>query len=250
MSYPFTIEDEIDVDVAPEQAWQAISVGPQMDSWFMGRTEVEPRVGGAVRTDFGGFAMESTITEYEPPKRLVFRSAQDADGAFMEFGWRVEPRAGGGATVHFTHRGLISGDDGEAEYEALKRGDPMYLRKLAHYLEFFNGRVATRNVSVMGPVVGDRERVSSAWRSALGLRDGVREWDPVHARLDGLGTVDGVVDYLTPEFLGIRTATGLYRFIHSPAGMVMVEHHDFSPNPNGHSSQAAWESWLSKVLAD
>jgi uncharacterized protein YndB with AHSA1/START domain len=249
MSYPFTIEDEIDVDATPEQAWQAISVGPQMDSWFMGRTEIEPRVGATVRTDFDGFAMESTITACEPPKRLVYRSADGPDGAFMEFGWRVEPRVGGGATVHFTHCGALAGDNGAAEYEALKRGDPMYLRKLAHYLEFFNGRVATRNVSVMGPVVSDAQQFWSAMRRSLGLSPNAREWDAVHATFDGLGTIDGVVDYLTSEFLGVRTANGLYRFIHASGGVVMVEHHDFSPNPNGQASREAWQSWLASVFA-
>jgi uncharacterized protein YndB with AHSA1/START domain len=250
MSYAFTIEDEIDVEATPEEAWQAISSGPRMDSWFMGRTEVDPRVDGKVRTDFGGFAMESTITAWDPPERLVYRSSQDSDGAFMEFGWRVEPRLGGGATLHFTHRGCLVGDDGPAEYEALKRGDPMYLRKLAGYLEFFNGQIATDNFAVQGPVVPTAEQFWSSLWQALGCAQGaaVREWDAVHAALDGVGTIDGVVDYLTPEFLGVRSSTGMYRFLYAPGGVVMVEHHDFSSSPNGHPSAEAWRSWLARVF--
>ncbi|HEY3061799.1 MAG TPA: SRPBCC domain-containing protein [Chloroflexota bacterium] len=250
MNYPFTIEDEIDVDATPEEAWQAISVGPRLDSWFMGRSEIEPRVGGTARIDFDGFAMESTVTEWDPPTRLVYRSSEDPDGAFMEFGWRVEQRAGGGATLHFTHRGCLAGDDSEAEYEALKSGDPMYLRKLAHYLEFFNGQIATRNIAVQGPVVASADQFWSALRRALGLDQGagVREWDVVHAALDGLGTVDGVVDYLTPAFLGVRSSTALYRFLYAPGGVAMVEHHDFSSSPNGHTSADAWRAWLAKVF--
>ena len=251
MTYAFTIEDEIDVDATPDQAWQAISSGPYMDSWFMGRSDIEPRVGGTIRTDLDGFAMESTITDWDPPERLVYRSSPDADGAFMEFGWRVERRAGGGATVHFTHRGRLAGDDGEAEYEALKRGDPMYLRKLAHYLEFFNGQIARRNIAVQGPIVPTAEEFWSALRPALGLNHGagVREWDAVHAALDGLGRVDGVVDYLTPEFLGVRSSTGLYRFIYAPGGVTMVEHHDFSSSLNGHLSAEAWQGWLANTFS-
>jgi uncharacterized protein YndB with AHSA1/START domain len=250
MSYAFTIEDEIDVDATPLQAWQAISSGPQMDSWFMGRNEVEPRVDGTVRTDFDGFAMQSTITEWDPPTRLVYRSAEDSHGAFMEFGWRVEQRVGGGATLHFTHRGRLAGDDGQAEYEALKRGDPMYLRKLAGYLEFFNGRTATRNFAVQGPVVATAEQFWSALRPALGFdrAAGIHEWDAVHAVLDGPGTIDGVVDYLTPEFLGVRTSTGLYRFLYAPGGVTMVEHHDFASGPNGHLTADTWRTWLTNVF--
>jgi hypothetical protein len=29
--------------------WEAIATGPGLDSWFMGRNEVEPREGGTVR---------------------------------------------------------------------------------------------------------------------------------------------------------------------------------------------------------
>ncbi|SRR6266498_1724856 len=85
----------------------------------------------------------------------------------------------------------------------------MYLRKLARYLEFFSGQIATRNIAVQGPVVATSEHFWSALRRALGFSQGagVREWDAVHAALDGLGTIDGVVDYLTPEFMGVRSST-------------------------------------------
>ncbi len=45
--------------------------------------------------------------------------------------------------MHFAHRGhLAAGEDAQTEYEALKKGDPMYVHKLARYLEFFNGQAA------------------------------------------------------------------------------------------------------------
>jgi hypothetical protein len=36
--------------------------------------------------------------------------------------------------------------------------------------------------------------------------------DAVHASLGDAGALDGVIDYTTPEVLGVRTAGGLYRF--------------------------------------
>ena len=36
--------------------------------------------------------------------------------------------------------------------------------------------------------------------------------DAVHALLGDAGTLDGVIDYATPEFVGVRTADGLFRF--------------------------------------
>jgi len=177
MTDAFTIDDEIDVDATPVQAWQAISIGPRVDSRFVGRNEIEPPPRGSIRTELDGFALESTITAWDPPNRLVCRSSEDTDGAFMEFGWRVEQRAGGGATVHFRDRGRLAGDHGQAEYEALKRGDPMYVRKLARYLEYFNGQIAAHNVAVQGPLVEGRAVLVGAaadWGSVPECANGMR----------------------------------------------------------------------------
>jgi uncharacterized protein YndB with AHSA1/START domain len=249
MTYAFTIDDEIDVDAAPEEVWRALTVGPRIDSWFMGRNEVEPRAGGTARTELDGFVMTSTVTAWDPPKRLTYQDGNGSDGPFTEFDWRIEPRLGGGSTVHFTHRGRVAGEDGHAEYEALKKGDPMYVRKLARYPEFFNGQTACRNIVAQGASLIDSEQFWSTLKRTLGLRAAVTEWDPVQAALDGLGTIDGVVDYVTPEFLGVRTRTGLYRFIHGLGGIVVVEHHDFSPSPNGYGSAEAWGAWLAKEFS-
>jgi uncharacterized protein YndB with AHSA1/START domain len=248
MSYAFTIDDEIDVESTPDEVWRAITVGPCIDSWFMGRNELEPYVGGTMRTDFGGFVMNSTVTLWEPPKRFAYRASDGQDGAFMELDWRIDARVGGGSTVHFTHRGSLAGEDANAEYDALKHGDPMYVRKLARYLEFFSGQTATRNIAAQGPRVPDHKRFWATLKRALGLGDTVREWDPVHAALDGLGIIDGVVDYVTPQFLGVRTSTGLFRFIHGLDGMVAVEHHDFARSEKGQSSVGAWQEWLGKAF--
>src|SRR5262249_18847363 len=34
--YPFRIDDEIDVEATPLEVWDAITVGPQIDSWLIG----------------------------------------------------------------------------------------------------------------------------------------------------------------------------------------------------------------------
>lgn len=102
--------------------------------------------------------------------------------------------------------------------------------------------------AVHGPAVETAAQFWSELRRALVLSVGVREWDAVHAVLDGPGPIDSVVDYLTPECLGVRTSTGLYRFLYAPGGVQIVEHHDFSPSPNGHLSAERWRTWLAKVF--
>ena len=46
MTHPFEIGLEAILPASPEQVWAAIATGPGIDSWFMGRNEVEPREGG------------------------------------------------------------------------------------------------------------------------------------------------------------------------------------------------------------
>ena len=49
-------------------------------------------------------------------------------------------------------------------------------------------------------------------RAALGIGESATVGDAVHADLGAAGSLDGVVDYLTPEFIGVRTDDGFFRF--------------------------------------
>ena len=67
MAHPFEVSGELTVHATPEQVWEAFESGTAMDGWWMGENELEPRLGGALRTTLPGFTMESTITTWEPP---------------------------------------------------------------------------------------------------------------------------------------------------------------------------------------
>jgi hypothetical protein len=41
MTHPFEVRDEITVDATPDEVWEAIASGPGVDSWLMGRTEID-----------------------------------------------------------------------------------------------------------------------------------------------------------------------------------------------------------------
>jgi len=62
MAHPFEIAKDLEVEASPQRVWEAIATGPGQDSWFMGRSEIEPREGGAARWSIGDFTMESTVT--------------------------------------------------------------------------------------------------------------------------------------------------------------------------------------------
>jgi uncharacterized protein YndB with AHSA1/START domain len=246
MAHPFELTDEIQVDATPEEVWDAISTGPGMDSWFMGRNQVEPGEGGTVRTELPGFGFEGTITAWEPPTRLAERSPEGEDGSLHVFEYLVEGRGKGSTVVRWVHSGFL-GDNWEAEYEGLREGDPMYFHKLAQYLTYFRGRIATP-VNVFGPRVADREQAWKVFHEGLGLSAQPALEDQVRLTPEGLDPLEGVVDYLSPSFLGVRTEDGLYRFMHTFEASVGLGHHIFVEGLDQEATEQAWASWLTKLF--
>jgi uncharacterized protein YndB with AHSA1/START domain len=248
MAHPFEVRKEIEVDASPEEVWEAIATGPGLDSWFMGRNEVEPRKGGKVRMILSAWTLESTVTVWDPPNRLVTETSEGEDGRLMTFEYVIEGRGEGRTVLRFVHSGFLAGDDWETEYDALKSGDPMYVHKLAQYLTYFRGRSATP-IDVYGPQVPDRDHAWEVLRRGLGLTGAVTEGDKVRLTPEGLPPIEGTVDYVSPETLGVRTTDGLYRFIHGLEGTVVAGHHIFSDDVDQRETEQAWQSWLSGLFA-
>ncbi len=250
MAKPFEVKDEITVDAAPEDVWQAVSSGPHMDSWFLGKNEVEPGPNGVVRTDFGGGAVfESRITAWEPNQHFAYRGPEAPDGSYMAFEYTIEAQQGGRTTIRFVHSGFLPDDNWETEYNALNKGDRFYLHTLGEYVTHFRGRAASSNIFAPGPNVPDGARMWSAIYSHLGLSGTPARGTPVRATLDGLAPINGEVDYASDDFLGIRTNDGLIRLIHGHDGTVVAEHHIFSDSVAQKESTEAWQHWLNQVLA-
>lgn len=246
MAYPFEVRKEIEIEGTPEEVWEAIATGPGIDSWFMGSNSVEPGEGGVVRMTLPGWTLEATITAWDPPNRLETRTEEGEDGRVMAFQYLIEGREGGSTVVRFVHSGFLAGDGWEEEYEALREGDPAYVFKLAEYVKYFRGRTAVP-VSAYGPQV-DRERAWTVFRDALGFSGEVHERDPVRFTPEGLPPIDGVVDFVSPSFLGVRTNDGMYRFIHGLGGTVVLGHHIFS-DVDQQATERAWQDWVERAFA-
>ncbi|MGH6655776.1 MAG: SRPBCC family protein [Actinocrinis sp.] len=251
MTHEFEVRDQIEVEATPEQVWEAISTGPGIDSWLMGRNQMDQHEGGRGRMDMGGFVIESTVTTWQPPNHLVYQGDPAPDGSFHAFEYLVEGRAGGSTVVRFVHSGFL-GDDWEAEYDGLRKGDPMYLRKLGEYLKYFFRRPSTPVAAFAGETPG-REASWEKVHAALGLTAPVALDQRVHLTPAGLPAMDGVVDYVSEDFLGVRTADGLYRFIYGYNGAFVLGHHLFA-EPGGQpidekDANQAWQAWLGTVFA-
>jgi uncharacterized protein YndB with AHSA1/START domain len=247
MAHRFEIAKDVVVDARPGQVWEAVATGRGMDSWFMGRNEIEPREGGTVRWSIAGYTAESTVTAWDPPHRFTSTSEESPDGSRHQFEYRLEERDGGGTAIRYVHSGMLGGD-WEAEYDAMREGDPMYLHKLVQYLTYFQGRFATP-VDVFGPPVPDRDRAMAAFRRGLGLTGEIADGDHVVLTPEGIEPIHGVVDYVSPHFLGVRSSDALYRFIHGFDGTTLAGHHLFADGVDQHEAEDAWRSWLGRVFA-
>lgn len=59
------------VDSHPEEIWAAIATADGISSW-MAPARVDPRIGGEVVFDLGGFASTGVVTAYEPNVRFAY----------------------------------------------------------------------------------------------------------------------------------------------------------------------------------
>ncbi|MFE7565118.1 SRPBCC domain-containing protein [Kitasatospora sp. NPDC057500] len=245
MTHPFEIELETLLPASPDEVWAAIATGPGLDSWFMGRNELDPREGGTAAMEIGGHREDAVITGYEPGKRLATRTATAGDGRFMAFEYLIEGRDGAATSLRVVHSGLL-GDDWEDEYDALRRGWPFHLHTLGEYLAHFRGRTGTPVFAVASVPGRPAGELRAELARALGLPLPPAVGACPGAGPAGLPPLDGEVVWADDERFGVRTADGLYTFHHG-AGLVLMFHHLFGPHPEG--AEAAWQQWLTGLLA-
>jgi uncharacterized protein YndB with AHSA1/START domain len=247
MGHPFEQHREAEVPAGPDEIWAAIATGPGIDSWFMGRTDVQPGAGGSVRTVFGEYAPELAVTAWDPAHRFSYRSGEAPDGRFIAYEFLIEGRAGGSTVLRTVTSGFLPGDDWTEEFEAMTAGGELYFRTLVEYLCHFAGRFAVP-VTAFGPpgTSWDRDRASLC--RGLGLNDPICRGDRVRTSADELGPVDGVVYFANDDTIGIRTQDALYRFLRGFRKPVIAAHHLFA-DVDAASAQQAWESWLNRTLA-
>ena len=150
MGHQFAQHHEAEVPASPEEVWAAIATGPGIDSWFMGRNEVEPGDGGAVRTAFGEYTPELPITGWDPAQPARLRQRPAPDGRFIAQEFLIEGRAGGSTVLRAVTSGFLPGEDWAEEFEAMTLGGELYFTTLVEYLTHFTGRFAVP-VTVFGP---------------------------------------------------------------------------------------------------
>jgi uncharacterized protein YndB with AHSA1/START domain len=248
MGYPFEQRNEAEVPASPDEAWAAIATGPGIDSWFMGRNDVQPGTDGTVRTVFGEYAPELQVTAWDPARRFGYRSGEASDGRFIAYEFLIEGRAGGSTVLRTVTSGFLPGDDWADEFEAMTLGGEMYFRTLVAYLTHFAGRFATP-VTAFGPSGPDWPEALTLLCQGLGLTEPVRRGDRARFAADGIGSADGVVYFANAHTIGVRTQDALYRFLRGFGKPVIAAHNLFAEDTDPVPAQQAWESWLRRTLA-
>jgi uncharacterized protein YndB with AHSA1/START domain len=248
MGREFEERNEAELPATPEEVWEAIATGPGIDSWFMGRTETGPGVGGAVQTDFGGLIPQCAVTVWDPLNRLAYGTGEAPDGRFIAYEFLIQGREGGSTVLRTVTSGFLPGEDWEAEYDAMTKGGELFFRTLVEYLTHFRGSAATP-VTAFGPPVTDWEGAWTVVHGALGLPGDPAAGDRVRLGVQGLAPIDGVVYFVNPHTLGVRTSDALYRFLRGFHGPMIASHHLFAAGVDPRQAEQAWQTWLARSFA-
>ncbi|MEV0387327.1 SRPBCC domain-containing protein [Nonomuraea sp. NPDC050643] len=236
MGHGFELPQEAVVPATPEEVWEAISTGPGIDSWFMGRSEVAD---GVVRTAFGRFELPpSTVTAAEPLEHFAHASDKGDDGRFVAYEFMIEGRERGSTLIRMVTSGFLPGDDWQDEFEAMSKGLAMYFATLAEYLTHFAGRVATP-LTEFGPPITDWPHAWELLYAALGGR-------PSPGDRVRVGPVEGVVYFVNAQTVGLRTGDGIYRFLQGFGGSMIASHLLFDA---GDDQGPLWRAWLAELYA-
>ncbi|MET9002171.1 SRPBCC domain-containing protein [Amycolatopsis sp. NPDC004169] len=240
MGHEFELTDLADVAATPEQVWEAIATGPGIDSWFMGRNEVEGGTGGTVRGAFGEYRPEFRIGEWEPPRKLAY-GATAPDGRRIAYEFLVEGRDGGSTVIRCVTSGFLPGDDWEDEFEAMTAGGALFFRTLAEYVTHFAGRTATP-VTAFGPPVADWDEAWARLGAELGLPARPAEGDRVR-----IGQ-EGIVYAVNDQTVGVRTPEAMFRFVRGFHGAMVACHAVFTPGAAADVEEKTWGDWLNRVF--
>lgn len=240
MTRAFEVTREIDLPGAPDDVWAAITAGTS--AWQFPSGLDFPADGSAPEG--------APIATWEPPYRLVIR-VQSPDGTFNALDYAIEAREGGTAHLRYVHSGILA-DAWEDQYDAIGAHTDFYLHTLGQYLEHFNGRAVTYvgqpSAGIEGPSAAGKPDAMETLRAALGIASDAAVGDAVQADLGAAGHLDGVVDYVTPEFVGVRTTDALYRFFgrNHFGGVVGMSAHVFR-DVDATATEGALKRWLDSL---
>jgi len=156
----------IEIDADAETVWRAISDGEEIARWFPLNADVEPRVGGKYKIDWGpDCAGQGTITAWEDGVRLRYEEEwPGADVAVpVTVEYTIESR-GGKTIVRMVNAGFSADEDWADYLDTIDSGWRYFLWNLKVYVE--------RHAGTPRRMVWDRRKIAvdkaEAWKLLLG----------------------------------------------------------------------------------
>jgi hypothetical protein len=230
MGKEFEIRREVELPATPEAVWEAVATGPGTASWLFPE---EPGPDAQIESD--------------RPNRFAVRTEGPAGFNALEF--VIEGREGGTTLLRYVHSGVIAEADWDDQFDAVDAHTDFYLHTLGQYLEHFSPRTATYVGGGPGGLQGPEASMTpDAFEKLTQTLGATKPGDRVRLPVDD---VDGVVDYLTANFMGVRSDEALYRFFGRNAfgGPVGMSIHHFGDGVDADAAGAAWTAWLERLYA-
>jgi hypothetical protein len=233
----FDCSREIVLPATPDRVWQAVATSDGNAGWLF-PNQIDPDGAGA--------------QAWDPPRHFAIR--QEQGDWFNDLQFMIEDREDGTSALRYEHCGVFPAENFETQNEAIQRHTDFYLHTLSEYLEHFSGRRVTYigegSTGVQGPASSATPDGFERLKRALGIGPGVNEGDRVRLTPEELVPIEGVVDYLRDNFMGIRTADALYCFFGRNAfgGPVAVSIHSFD-GLDAEETKRNWQHWLARALA-
>jgi hypothetical protein len=237
MPKEFNVRREVTVAASAEAAFDAVATAAGNAAWLFPN-----------EMDDG----DPAIIERTRPTRFAVR--HEAPGWFNALTYEIEAIDGGRCTVRYAHSGIFT-DDWETQLDAVGQHTDFYLHTLGEYLEHFAGRTATyvggTPAGVLGPVSSASADGFTRLLGALGVPSGAVAGDKVTLASSLPAPIEGVVDYATANFLGVRTADELYCFFGRNAfgAPVAMSVHSFAPVVDAQAAAEVWSSWMAEALS-
>ena len=234
----FDCSREITLPAPPERVWDAIATAAGNAAWLF-PNDMDPSGAGA--------------KAWDPPTHFATR--QEQGDWFNELDFVIEDRGNATSALSYSHCGVFAPEQFETQNEAIQQHTDFYLHTLSEYLHHFDGRPVTYIGDVPGGIQGPATSATpdafERLQRALGLGPGAGEGDHVSLTPDGLGAIEGVIDYLQPNFMGIRTDDALYCFFGRNAfgGPVALSIHSFAPDVDPEKTAHDWQQFLTATFA-
>jgi uncharacterized protein YndB with AHSA1/START domain len=231
----FDCSREVILPAAPQIVWDAVATKEGNAGWL-----------------FPNDVDSDAANACEPPAHLHIR--QEQGESFNDLNFVIEDRGDGTTGLRYAHTGTFGPEGFEAQNDQIQQHTDFYLHTLGEYVAHFSGRPVSYIGEVPGGIQGPASSVTpdgfTRLQAALGLPTGVNEGDEVDLQPDATEALSGVVDYLRPNFMGIRTADALYCFFGRNAfGMpVALAIHAFDGRDAAQAEQT-WQQFLATALA-